>query len=292
MNFLKESWRLIRPQEWVKSGFVFMGVLFANAWHQPRMVQHVLITAIAFSLTASGVYVLNDLLDRNEDLSHPTKKHRPLAARTISRANAIGIMVLLWSAGLTSGFFVSVNVLLILLSYVLINLAYSLGLKHVPILDVFIIAGGFMLRILAGTSGVGIAPSQWLMLCGLMVALFLGFAKRRAELYALSGEQSTHRRVLGSYQPMLLDQMIVITATGVILTYSLYTMSPITIQVHKTEALIYTVPFVMYGVFRYIYLLHKEQTGTEPADEIFRDGHILVSILSWLVATLWLITGR
>ena len=292
MKFLKQYWLLVRPRDWIKSGFVFMGILFANAWRQPQLLRQVVLAAVAFSLIASGVYVFNDFLDRDQDLNHPRKKHRPLAARTISVAAAIWLVLLLWASGFTLAFLVSSRVVVILLVYVLINLAYSLGLKHVVILDVFIIAGGFMLRILAGTSGVGIAPSQWLLLCGLMVALFLGFAKRRAELYALSGENANHRRVLKSYRPVLLDQMTVVTATCVILTYSIYTMSPATIQIHKTEALIFTVPFVMYGIFRYIYSLHNQQTGSEPTIEIFRDPHILFSIAGWLLVTLWLISGH
>jgi 4-hydroxybenzoate polyprenyltransferase len=250
----------------------------------------VVFAAAAFSLIASGVYVFNDLLDREHDLSHPQKKHRPLAARAVSVGSAVGLMLALFVAGFTVGFLVSSKVLLILSAYVIINLGYSLGLKNIVILDVFIIAGGFMLRILTGTSGVGIAPSNWLLLCGLMVALFLGFAKRRAEVYALSEENAGHRRVLKSYQAVILDKMIVITASCVILTYSLYTMSPRTVQFHRTEALIYTVPFVMYGIFRYIYALHDRQTGSDPASELFRDPHILISIAGWLLVTLLVIS--
>jgi 4-hydroxybenzoate polyprenyltransferase len=195
-------------------------------------------------------------------------------------------MVFLWTIGLVLGYLVSLQVLLILSAYVLINFGYSLGLKHIVLLDVFILASGFMLRILAGTTGVGIAPSPWLLLCGLMVALFLGFAKRRAELYASADGD---RKVLASYQPVFLDKLIVITSTCVILTYSLYTMSEKTIKVHHTESLIYTVPFVMYAIFRYIYSLHNQSMGSDPALEIFRDYHILASIVGWLLLTLWLI---
>ncbi|MDX6611430.1 MAG: hypothetical protein QOD75_616 [Blastocatellia bacterium] len=289
---LINCWLLMRPRQWVKNGFVLMGVLFANAWRQPQMLQRVLLTTLAFSLIASGVYVLNDLLDRERDLQHPTKKFRPLAAGKVSVTVAVVLLGILWIAGGGVGLLVSRAVLLILLAYVGINLLYSLGLRQVVILDVFLIAAGFMLRILAGTLGIGIAPSQWLLICGFMVALFLGFAKRRAELYALSGETSNHRSVLAHYQPVLLDKMIVVTATCVILTYSLYTMSPVTVQNHHTESLIYTAPFVMYGIFRYIYTLHNHQTGAEPATEIFRDPHILLSIAGWLIVTLWLISGR
>lgn len=290
MKLVTNLLRLMRPRQWVKNGFVLMGVLFANAWHDPQVVKNVLLVVAAFSFVASGVYVINDFMDRERDAAHPKKKNRPLAAKTVSVGTAVTLLIFLWLAGFALGALVSWRVLLILSVYVLINLGYSLGLKHVVLLDVFIIAGGFMLRILAGTTGIGIAPTQWLLLCGLMVALFLGFAKRRAELYALSGGSTEHRKVLENYQPVLLDKMIVITATCVILTYSLYTMSEKTIQAHKTESLIYTVPFVMYGIFRYLYSLHKRSTGTDPALELFRDPHILFAIVGWLLLTLWLIS--
>jgi 4-hydroxybenzoate polyprenyltransferase len=248
--------------------------------------------AAGFTLVASGVYIFNDYIDRERDRLHPLKNSRPLAAKTIPVSLALVLMLVLWGAGFLLAALVYMKALLILLIYVGLTTAYSLGLKHVVLLDVFIIAGGFMLRILAGTSGIGIAPSQWLLLCGLMVALFLGFAKRRAELYALSSETTNHRRVLEHYSPVLLDKMIVVTATCVILCYSLYTMSPVTIQTHHTESLVYTVPFVLYGIFRYLYTLHIHQTGTDPAQELFRDPHILVSILGWLLVTLWLISRQ
>ena len=281
--------RLLRPQEWIKNGFVFVGILFANAWRQPQMLEQVVVTAAAFCLIASGVYIFNDLLDRDQDRAHPRKSLRPLVTGTISSTSAIVLLIILWLVGFGAAITVGRSVLVILASYALINVAYSLGVKHIVVLDVFAIASGFMLRILAGTVGVGIPPSQWLLLCGLMIALFLGFSKRRAELYA-TGEDMSHRRVLENYHPVFLDKMIVLTATCVILTYSLYTLSPVTIQTHKTDALIYTVPFVMYGIFRYIYSLHNQTGGTEPAREIFRDPHVLIAIVGWLAVTLWLIS--
>jgi 4-hydroxybenzoate polyprenyltransferase len=285
INLLK----LMRPRQWVKSCFVFMGILFANAWHDRQMVKHVLMAALAFSLVASGVYIVNDLLDREQDANHPHKRHRPLAARTVTAGMAVSLVVFLWTVGFVLGYLVSLQVLLILSAYVVINFGYSLGLKHIVLLDVFLLASGFMMRILAGTTGVGIAPSPWLLLCGLMVALFLGFAKRRAELYASTDGSTGDRKVLASYQPVFLDKLIVITSTCVILTYSLYTMSEKTIKVHQTESLIYTVPFVMYAIFRYIYSLHNQSMGSDPALEIFRDYHILAAIVGWLLLTLWLI---
>jgi 4-hydroxybenzoate polyprenyltransferase len=288
---VREFWRLMRPRQWVKNGFVLMGALFANVWRQPAMAKQVLLAAAAFCLVSSGVYILNDILDRTNDANHPQKRNRPLAAQRVSVSTAAILLVILWLGGFGLGFLVSAKVLAILIIYIVINFAYSVQLKHIVILDVFSIASGFMLRILAGTLGVGIAPSQWLLLCGLMVALFLGFAKRRAELYALDSNGPVHRKVLDLYQPVLLDKMIVVTATCVIITYSLYTMSPVTVAYHHTESLVYTVPFVMYGIFRYIYSLHRQSTGSDPATEIFRDPHLLFAILGWLLSTLFLIAN-
>src|SRR5438552_11491297 len=230
--------RLMRPHQWIKNGFLFIGVIFGHGWSDARLVAEALVLFAAFCLVSSAVYILNDIADRDADRLHPHKRERPLARGEIGVGAPIALCVALALGGLALAATVSLPALLIAAAYIVLNIGYSAGLKHVVILDVFMIAGGFMLRILAGTAGVGIAPSQWLLLCGLMVALFLGFAKRRAELYALSGENANHRRVLKSYRPVLLDQMTVVTATCVILTYSIYTMSPATIQIHKTEALI------------------------------------------------------
>jgi 4-hydroxybenzoate polyprenyltransferase len=290
LNRPADLWRLLRPRQWVKSSFVLLGILFAKAWHNPRTLRDAMLAATAFSLVASGVYIFNDLWDKEQDAAHPQKRRRPIAARTVSQRVAGVLLMLLMVMGLALGLCVSAQVCVLLLVYLVINLGYSLGLKNVALLDVFLIACGFMLRILAGTLGIGIAPTQWLLLCGLMLALFLGFAKRRAELYALPEGNTDQRKVLKNYQPVWLDQMIVVTATCVILTYSLYTMSEQTIQLHHTDALIYTVPFVMYAIFRYLYTLHHKSAGLDPAQELFRDLHIMLSIAGWLALTLWLIS--
>jgi 4-hydroxybenzoate polyprenyltransferase len=280
--------RLIRPHHWIKSGFVFTGLLFGHAWAESERVTQVAVAAIAFSLVSSAVYVTNDLLDRADDLRHPWKRWRPLAAGEVSVRSAVVLAAGLALAGLGLSLHASPRVLAIVAIYVAISLAYSLGLKHVVILDVFVLAAGFMLRILAGTVGVGIQPSPWLLLCGLMLTLFLGLAKRRAEIAARPDGDSAARRVLDHYSPVLLDKMIGVTAACTILAYSLYTMDTHTRETHGTASLIYTVPLVMYGIFRYIFLLHHAQRGEDPSTEILRDPHLLASILGWLALT-WLL---
>ena len=279
----------MRPHQWVKNAFVFTGLLFGHAWHDPGLVARVLVVFGAFCLVSSAVYVFNDIVDLEQDRLHPAKCKRPLAAGQVGLSAAAVLAALLAVSGLALAYGASPMAPLILLGYALMNVAYTLRLKHVVILDVFIIATGFMLRILAGTLGVGIAPSQWLLLCGLMVTLFLGFTKRRAEIIALNEDKAAHRKVLEHYSPVLLDKMIGITAAGLIMSYSLYTMNPDTIRIHGTANLIYTVPFVMYGVFRYIYLLHHHSRGGDTAHDLVRDPHLLVAVGAWLLVTILLI---
>lgn len=275
---------LLRPHQWLKSGFVFVGLLFGHAWGDAGIVQGVLLAAAAFSLAASTVYVGNDLVDRERDRQHPVKRLRPLASGALPVATAWGIGAACLGAALVLAWLASPTVLFIIVAYLLLNVGYSLGLKHVVLLDVFIIAAGFMLRILAGTLGVGIAPSHWLLLCGLMVTLFLGFAKRRAELKALEGDAGGHRQVLDDYDPVLLDKLIGVCAAATIVSYSLYTVSADTAALHRTGGLIATVPFVVYGMFRYLFLLHRRSGGGDPAAELLTDRHLLLAGGGWLAA--------
>ena len=289
MNALSPYLKLLRPYQWVKSGFVFVGLLFGHGWQQPLLVQRVVLAAAAFALAASAVYVFNDLADRERDRQHPQKRLRPLASGAVSvRAALLLAGACLLGALLLAGA-VSMAVLWIVIGYALLNVAYSMGLKHVVLLDVFIIAAGFMLRILAGTLGVGIAPSHWLLLCGLLLTLFLGFAKRRAELNALAGRGGSHRQVLDDYDPVLLDLLIGICAAGAIVSYSLYTVSAETVAMHGTTSLIYSVPFVIYGVFRYLFLLHRRSGGGDPSAALLHDAHLLIAFAGWLLTVVVLL---
>ena len=280
--------RLLRPHQWVKNGFVFIGLLFGNVGDSGGLRGKVLLAAAAFCLLSSCVYILNDIFDRAADRAHPLKRKRPVASGAVGLAAALALAAVCALAGLALGAAASASVTLMLIAYLLLNLAYSAGLKHVAVLDVFLIAAGFMLRIFAGTWGVGIAPSQWLLLCGLLLTIFLGFAKRRAELMVSEGEGSAQRPVLDDYSPALLDTMMAISAAGVIVSYSLYTVSPDTIQLHHTDKLIYTLPFVLYGIFRYIFLVHR-RGGEDPASTLISDAHMVATGAAWLGVTLWLI---
>lgn len=281
--------RLLRPHQWVKNGFVFVGLIFGHAWTDPQKAAQAAAAFAAFCLISSAVYVFNDFRDREQDRRHPEKRHRPLAAGTVSvpAALVLGLACLTAGLGIALGFLEGVP--WVFLAYLALNAGYSLGLKHVVVLDVFIIAAGFMLRILAGTVSIGIPPSQWLLLCGLMLTLFLGFAKRRAELNALAAEGGRHRRVLDHYSASMLDQYITLAASGTVVSYALYTVSPEVIALHGTPWLIATLPFVLYGLMRYLFLLHRRGGGGDPARELLADPHLAVSLAGWLVLVLALL---
>jgi len=283
--------KLLRPYQWVKNGFVFVGLLFSDIGHDVTLRGSVLLAAAGFCLLSSCVYVLNDMLDQKADRAHPVKRKRPLARGTVGMGQAFALAVACGVAGLGLGVMVSNVVVAILSAYLVLNLAYSAGLKNIVILDVFIIAAGFMLRIFAGTWGVNISPSHWLLLCGLLLTIFLGFAKRRAELMTSEGDGTTgvsQRPVLYDYSPVLLDTLMAISAAGTIVSYSLYTVSPDTIALHHTDKLIYTLPFVLYGIFRYIFLLHR-RGGEDPAWTLLTDAHLIIVGALWLAVTVWLI---
>ncbi len=283
--------KLLRPHQYIKNGFVFLGPLFGHQWSILTITQATLVF-IAFCLMSSAVYVLNDIVDIHADKEHPTKCKRPLPSGKVSIPLAKFLLVALVICSTILSYTVSLWVTLFVSIYFLMNILYSWKLKHIVILDVFIISAGFMLRILTGTVGLGIDPTAWLLLCGLMVTLFLGFSKRRAELLVLesSGADSNiTRKVLDDYSPALLEQFIGITAACTILSFGLYTVSPQTIALHGTDDLIYTLPFVIYGVFRYLFLLHHKAKGSDTAKDLLTDWHLLITVVFWLATTVWIL---
>nr|WP_315592645.1 decaprenyl-phosphate phosphoribosyltransferase [uncultured Cupriavidus sp.] len=291
-NKLRGYAKLLRPHQWIKNGFVLIGVLFGHQLHGPKLIS-ALILLVAFCATASAVYTLNDLLDVESDRLHPKKRSRPIASGVIGRSEAFLIFTCLAGAGLGLSGYVGWTAMAMVAAYLTLNGFYSVWLKHIAILDVFCIAAGFMLRILAGTLGIGLNVSNWLLMCSMMVTLFLGFTKRRAEL--LMHEESnelagTTRRVLKNYVAAQLDQYIGICATGTALSYGLYTVSPETIQLHGTPNLIYTVPFLLYGLFRYLYLLYGAGQGSDTARDLLVDRHLLVTVLLWAFSTAWILS--
>ena len=273
---LKAWISLMRPHQWLKNSFVFAGLMFSQNLTNPAMSGRVLSVFAAFCCVSSLVYILNDWRDRQDDARHPTKRHRPLASGVISPANAGFLAIFLGFSGL--GLAWGNPVLLALLGvYVVLNLAYSWGLKHVPIVDVSLIATGFMLRLLAGTTAVGIAPSRWMLLTGLFVALFLGFSKRKAESFHTSAQQ---RAVLEHYPSALLDTLMAVTMTATLTTYSLYATSAETLAQHG-ERLVYTVPVVIFAMMRYLLQVHRGR-GEDVSRDLLRDPWVVASGVLYL----------
>jgi 4-hydroxybenzoate polyprenyltransferase len=280
-------WRSLRPQQWIKNAFVWAGFLFAREWRDVALAANVGAAFIAFCLLASAVYVGNDWIDRESDRIHPIKRDRPIASGRLSGAAAAAMCLVLGAAAFALAAWVGPALVGVLLGYVLLNAAYSLLLKRAVIVDVIAVALGFLLRILAGTVGVGIAPSSWLLMCGLMLTLLLGFGKRRAELSAVAPDAV--RSVLADYSPELLDRLITVCVSGTLIAYSLYTISPETIRLHGSANLVYTVPIVTYALFRYLYLLDQRHAAEDPARLMLSDRHLQISALAWLAAVIWII---
>jgi 4-hydroxybenzoate polyprenyltransferase len=281
--------QLLRPHHWVKNGFVLAGLLFGHAWNEPALVHAALAVTAAFCLASSAVYAFNDALDATRDREHPDKQGRPVARGAISAAAATAIGAVLAAAGLAVAAWTGWQAAATVGAYLVLNAAYTLGLKHVPVLDVFLIAAGFMLRLLAGTWGVGIEPSRWLLACGFLLTLFLGFAKRRAELSLLAEDAGQHRAVLESYSLAFLDKAAFACVVGMVVTYGLYTVSAETVALHGTESLIWTLPWVLLGTFRYLFRLHYRGGGGDPAQEVLRDPLLAAAALGWVATVAWLI---
>lgn len=290
MSRVRAFIELARPHHWVKNGFVLAGVVFGHAWDDPAMLTGALLATAAFCLASSAVYAFNDCLDAAQDRDHPDKRNRPVARGAVAPHEAFSLSGALAAAGLGFAAWVGPIAMAIVAGYLGLNAAYTLGLKRVPIIDVFVIATGFMLRLLAGTSGIGVEPSQWLLACGFLLTLFLGFAKRRAELARLAEDAAQHRAVLDAYTTGFLDKAIMVCATGMVVSYALYTVSPDTASLHGTGQLIMTLPWVLLGTFRYLFRLHFRGGGGDPAEEVVRDPVLAAASAGWIATVLWLIS--
>jgi 4-hydroxybenzoate polyprenyltransferase len=273
----------MRPKQWPKNALVFVALVFDRQLTNPVAFLHTLAGFILFCLISSAVYIINDVMDIEADRNHPTKRLRPIASGKLPlpvARLAVGIIliVVLPLAYLLSPYFA-----VIVLVYFLLNLAYSVYLKHIPILDVFALASFYVLRVAAGVVLIQVARfSPWLYVFTTFLSLFLGVGKRRAELTLLAEGANTHRKVLEGYSLPLLDQMIMIVVTVTIVTYSLYTFSAPNLPANHTMML--TIPFVIYGVFRYLYLIQIKKSGGAPEDILFTDRPLQVDILLWGLA--------
>jgi 4-hydroxybenzoate polyprenyltransferase len=283
---LKEFIRLIRPTQWIKNGVVLAGLIFAGKASTLGMTGKALAAMAAFCLLSSAVYIFNDIIDRERDCLHPLKKNRPLAAGKISLTSASIMSILLALAGMIISYSVNHNLLIVSGGYISLNILYSLILKNIVIIDVMTIAAGFVFRAVAGAVAIGVEFSGWLLVATFVLALFLGLGKRRHELTFLQDDAGSHRKILEKYSPYLLDQLIGVVTASTVITYLFYTLSPdIAAKLH-TRNLYITIPFVIYGIFRYLYLVHKEEQGGSPTTLLLTDWPLLLDVLLWLASVI------
>lgn len=271
---------LMRPYQWIKNLLCFAGVVFGFHFTNVSLITNAIFVFIVFCCIASCIYILNDIIDIKEDRLHPKKKYRPIASGKVKVNCAIFFSILLCIIAIVLGIYISYKLLIIILLYGTLNIFYSFYGKHVVLLDVFIISFGFLLRLVAGTLAIGIPITGWITLCVIMLTLFLGFAKRRAELLYCEinhVQLNLKRKVLEHYEPRMLDIFLSITACGTILSYSLFSVIAST---HKN--IIYTVIFVLYGVFRYVYMLYKTSGGEDTANDLLDDKHLIITLILWV----------
>jgi 4-hydroxybenzoate polyprenyltransferase len=278
--------RVLRPGQWTKNLAVFAPLLFARRVFDRDAVVLSLLAFVAFCLLSSGTYVFNDWMDREEDRRHPEKALRPIAAHEIRARTVLLLIIICWAAGLDLGVHLGWRFAVLGAVYLVIQLAYTFVLKHQVILDVLAIAAGFVLRVLAGAVAIDVPVSGWLFLCALLLALFLGLAKRRQELVSLKEAAAEHRPALGEYNLPLLDQMLSTVAGMCILAYGLYTVAPDTVAKVGSDRLKWTLPFVLYGILRYLYLVHRRDVTGSPEKVLFSDVPTLVNLLLYGIAAL------
>ena len=278
--------RLLRPKQWVKNLFVFAALVFSQHLFDWDYAKLSLLAFVLFSATASIVYIVNDAVDRDRDRAHPKKRHRPIASGAVSISSAIIVAVILTAIVVSTAVSLPWRFGACIAIYFVMNLSYSFFLKEVVLIDVFVIAIGFMLRVVSGAFVIGVPISSWLILTTMFLSLFLAVAKRRGELVMLESKGAdTHtRKVLEHYSIEFAEQLCTICAAGFVISYALYTVSDRTVKVFGTENLIFTTPFVLFGVFRYLYLLHKKNLGESPTEIVLTDIPMILNFAAYAAA--------
>jgi len=269
---------ILRPKQWTKNLLVFAALIFSINIVTPNMLLRCIAGFILFCLVSGCVYILNDYIDRDVDAQHPEKRYRPIPSGRLIPFRALTFGCLLLLSSLALAWMLDRWFSLLLLGYFIINVAYSIKLKHVVIIDIMVIAVGFVLRAIGGALVIDIAFTPWFLICTMLLALFLAISKRRHELYLLSENKGEHRRVLEQYSPELLNQLNSIVTTAAIMSYSLFTFTS-----GHTIQLMWTIPLVMYGIFRYLYLIHIQGKGGRPEEILLEDRHILTTVMLFAV---------
>jgi 4-hydroxybenzoate polyprenyltransferase len=279
----------LRPGQWTKNLFVFAALVFAQRLNDPEAVVKAVIAFFVFCALSSTVYLVNDVFDREQDRNHPLKAHRPVATGALSPAAALTAAAILGVVAMAVAWVVGSQFFLLGAAYVLLLSAYSAFLKHIVILDVLTIAAGFALRASAGAAAIGVPISHWLLVCTTLLALFIALSKRRHELTLLTERAIDHRPILGDYTPYLLDQMISVVTASTLIAYAFYTISPETTAKFGTDLLSLTIPFPLYGIFRYLYLVHLRAKGGSPAELVINDRPLLVCVGLWALSVILII---
>jgi 4-hydroxybenzoate polyprenyltransferase len=279
----------LRPQQWVKNGFIFAALIFSQSLTRWDRCRQVLLAALVFCLVSSAAYVLNDILDASEDRHHPTKKLRPIASGRLSATTAGIVGAILGCVGLFGAWRLNTAFFGIVLAYLALNVLYSTFLKRVVLLDVFIVAAGFLFRVISGGLVIRVAVSPWLIVCTTLLALFIALSKRRHELVLLGHHASDHRAILADYSPYFLDQLISIVTASTVVSYALYTLSPDVQTKFPGKRLEMTIPFVLFGIFRYLYLIHHHDQGGNPTRSLFTDPVLLSVVLFWAASVILII---
>jgi 4-hydroxybenzoate polyprenyltransferase len=271
----------LRPGQWTKNLFVFAGLLFGRRLLDPVSIAHAMTAFAVFCGLSGAVYLVNDVADRERDAHHPVKARRPIASGALSVTTAIVTAGVLAVVGLLVAYRLTPAFALVAASYLLLQLLYSGPLKHIVIIDVLAIAIGFVLRVVAGAVVIDVPASHWLLVCTILLALFLALSKRRHELVLLADGAGGHRRILQEYSPYLLDQMIGVVTASTLMAYIFYATSPETAEKFGTSLLGLTIPFPIYGIFRYLYLVHQKEGGGSPSEMLLNDRPLLLCVALW-----------
>jgi 4-hydroxybenzoate polyprenyltransferase len=285
--------RELRVRQWTKNMVLFAGVVFARQFGDPIEIRRAAAAFIAFCFYSSFIYVLNDIIDVENDRIHPKKRNRPIASGAISMPVAWVMLAVLLAAGGAIGWRLGPHFGVVALAYLALMVLYTVGLKRIVMVDVMVISIGFVLRAVAGVA-VLLNPAElspWLLLCTFFLALFLAVGKRRNERILLAEQAEHHRRTLAEYPPELIDQLIPVVTAATVISYSIYTVTPATIERVGSSMLVYTVPLVVFGVFRYLYLVFRRSQGGSPSETLLTDPPTLINVVIWLGVVLWILYG-
>jgi len=283
--------RALRPYQWSKNLLVFAALVFALELQDPQKVGAAVIAFLCFCAASSATYLFNDIRDRDRDREHPEKARRPIAAGRVSVAVAAAIATVLALVALLGSQVVNWRLTLVVVVYLVLQGAYSLGLKHVPVIDALCVSAGFLLRAVGGAEAVEVPISSWLLMCTIFLSIFISFAKRRHEFVTLPAGREEHRQSLAGYSVEVLDQLITISAAATLISYALYTTDAETVDKFGSSRLLLTLPYVIYGIFRYLALVHMNEEAGDPSLALVRDKPLLIAVALWgltVVALLYL----